>query len=67
VYLPCSNANIAILKPSPSSPSKFSLGTRTSCSEKYPVLPARIPNFPWIVPEEKPFMLRSTMKHDMPL
>ena len=46
VYLPCSSANIAILNPSPSSPTRFAAGTRASCNEKYPVLPARMPSLP---------------------
>ena len=42
-----SSANMAILKPSPSSPTRFSTGTSTSWSEKPPVLPARIPVRSW--------------------
>ena len=62
-----SSANIAILKPSPSRPRRFSAGTSTSSILKKPVLPARMPHL-WVsVPLENPLKLRSTMKALSPL
>ena len=51
---------MAILKPSPSSPIRFSTGTRTLLKASSPVLPARTPSLPLIVPVVKPSMPRSS-------
>ncbi len=66
VYRPWSSANIAILKPSPGRPTRFSSGTSTSSILKKPVLPARIPHFSFSVPLENPLKLRSRMNALMP-
>jgi hypothetical protein len=66
VKRPFSRANIATRKPSPSAPTRFSTGTSTSCMEKPPVLPARIPHFSLIVYELNPLNARSTMKAESP-
>ena len=58
---PWSIALIAIVKPSPSSPTRFSSGTRTLSKASSPVLPAQMPSLPLIVPVVKPGMPRSTM------
>ncbi len=58
---------MAILKPSPSLPTRFSAGTSTSSRWKPPVLPARIPHFSLRVYELKPLKARSTMKAESPL
>ena len=66
VKRPLSKEAIAILNPSPSSPSKFSFGTLRLSKNISPVFPARIPNFPLIAFEEKPSHSRSTIKADIP-
>ena len=45
---------MAIWKPSPSSPTRLAAGTGTSWKISSPVLPARTPSLPWIVPVLKP-------------
>ena len=67
VKRPLSKEAIAILNPSPSSPSKFSFGTLTFSKNNSPVFPARIPNFPLVAIEEKPSQLRSTINAEIPL
>ncbi len=60
-------ALMATRNPSPSSPIRFSTGTRTSSKSMRPVLPARIPSLPWSVPVVRPGIPRSTMKAVIPL
>ena len=64
---PWSIALIAIVKPSPSSPTRFAAGTSQSSNVRIPVLPARTPSLPWRDSELKPGNERSTMKAVMPL
>ena len=64
---PWSIALIAIRKPSPSSPIRFSTGTGTSSMLISPVLPARIPSLPWSVPVVRPAIPRSSMNAVTPL
>src|SRR5690606_41045372 len=59
---PLSRADIAILKPSPSSPRRFSVGTLTLSKKISPVFPARIPSFPSIGREEKPGIDRKSTR-----
>ena len=58
---------MATRKPSPSPPMRFSTGTSTSCIEKPPVLPARMPHFSLMEYELNPLKARSTMKALRPL
>ena len=60
-------ALIAIVKPSPSSPTRLAAGTSQSEKYRIPVLPARTPSLPWSESLENPGKLRSTMKAVIPL
>ena len=60
-------ALIAIVKPSPSSPTRLAAGTSQSLKVRIPVFPARTPSLPCSDSELKPGKDRSTMKAVMPL
>src|SRR5574341_1496715 len=57
-----SNVRMAILKPSPSAPSRFSTGTSTSSRIRLAVCEARMPIFFSFLPGFTPFQSFSTMK-----
>ena len=60
-------ALIAIVKPSPSSPTRLAAGTSQSLKVTMPVLPARTPSLPCSDSLLKPGKERSTMKAVIPL
>ena len=57
---------MAIRKPSPSSPSRFSAGTRQSTKKISPVVEPLIPIFGSILPTSNPGALASTTKAEIP-
>ena len=63
---PPSSVFMACLKPTPSSPSRFSAGTRTSSRISSEVSLARMPSLFSCLPACSPFMPFSTMKALMP-
>ncbi len=58
---------MAISKPCPSSPTRFSAGTATFSKKSSPVEPAQIPSLFSISAVDTPGHSRSTMKAEMPL
>ena len=67
VKRPWSSEFMAILKPSPSSPTRFSAGMCTSEKNSSPVDPAQMPSLFGIWRASTPFHSRSTMNAEMPL
>jgi hypothetical protein len=57
---------IAILKPSPSSPSRFSAGTRASSNVSSPVVEPAMPSFGSSRATSKPGVSASTTNAEMP-
>ena len=60
-------ALMAMVKPSPSSPTRLAAGTSQSEKYRIPVFPARTPSLPWSDSVLKPGKPRSTMKAVIPL
>ena len=58
---------IAILKPSPSAPSRFAAGMRQSLKKISPVVEPLIPIFGSMRPTSKPGVSASTTNAEMPL
>ena len=58
---------MAILKPSPSAPTRFSAGTWTFEKKSSPVEPAQIPSLLGIRRASTPSQARSTTNAEMPL